>query len=223
MPNLVIVNYKLYGEVAGNRGLALALEAKSVSDELGVRFVVAPQIIDTSLYCQARGLTVFAQHCDPGKLPNMTGRVTVHSLVAAGARGVLVNHSEYPQSKNEVSEVIKLSREMGLESCVCVPDMTELKWYADMKPDYIAVEPPELIGGDVSVSKAKPELLEAAFNLIQRTSPSTVPLCGAGIKTSEDVASAKKLGAHGILVSSGFTKSNDPISALASLVSGFFR
>jgi len=37
-------------------------------------------------------------------------------------------------------------RELGLESLACADSVTEAKALAALKPDFIAVEPPELIG-----------------------------------------------------------------------------
>ncbi|MCL5788293.1 MAG: triose-phosphate isomerase [Candidatus Marsarchaeota archaeon] len=221
MRDTVIINYKTYPSVAGKEGLRLAIEATSVSREFGIELVVAPNLVDTSLFCQAGGLTVFAQHCDLGNRGNMTGRVTLDSLRTVGAEGLLVNHSEYPQTDSEIEELVMQARQMGLKTCVCVPDSSKLEAYARLCPDYLAVEPPELIGGDVSVSKARPGLLKEAFKAIRSSSKTTAPLCGAGIKTAEDVSVAKKLGGSGVLIASGFVLSDDPISQLANLISGF--
>ena len=80
----------------------------------------------------------------------------------------------------------------------------------------IAVEPPELIGGDLSVSKSEPLIVERAVKLIgeDRT------LVGAGIKDGEDVRIALDLGARGVLLASGVTKSDDPYATLLDLASG---
>ena len=43
-------------------------------------------------------------------------------------------------------------------------------------------------------------------------------LCGAGVKTREDVFKAISLGARGILLASGVTKAKDPRAVLLDLV-----
>ena len=80
----------------------------------------------------------------------------------------------------------------------------------------IAVEPPELIGGDISVSKAGPEIIERAVDFVGKNQV----LVGAGIRDLEDVTIALKLGACGVLVASGVVKVADPYAVLLGLVSG---
>jgi triosephosphate isomerase len=85
-----------------------------------------------------------------------------------------------------------------------------------MGADFVAVEPPELIGGDISVSTANPELISDAVATIGAGKV----LVGAGIKNAEDVRIALKLGAVGVLVASGVVKAADPVAALEDLCKG---
>jgi len=57
--------------------------------------------------------------------------------------------------------------------------------YVKLNPDYIAIEPPELIGSGKAVSKEKPELIAKAAKAVKNTN--TKLLCGAGIVSGEDV------------------------------------
>ncbi len=85
-----------------------------------------------------------------------------------------------------------------------------------MNPDLIAVEPPELIGGDISVSKAQPEIIEKSVRLVGENKL----LVGAGVKNGHDVRIAMSLGASGVLLASGVTRAVDPESVLLDLISG---
>ncbi len=78
------------------------------------------------------------------------------------------------------------------------------------------MEPPDLIGGDVSVSKAEPRIIEESVRLVGENKL----LVGAGVKNSEDVKIALSLGACGVLLASGVVKAEDPYSVLMDLVSG---
>ncbi len=89
-----------------------------------------------------------------------------------------------------------------------------------LSPEYIAIEPPELIGGDVSVTTAKPEVITKAVDRIRAVNPNVGVLCGAGVKTRKDVAKALELGTMGVLLSSGVVKAKDPEKALRDLVKG---
>ena len=94
-------------------------------------------------------------------------------------------------------------------SILCVKDVAEVKKYAKLNPDYIAIEPPELIGSGKAVSKEKPELIAKAVDAVKNAKNSTKLLCGAGIVSGEDVAKAIELGSKGILVASGIIKAKD--------------
>ena len=82
---------------------------------------------------------------------------------------------------------------MGFVTVVCAKDSKEAAKIAKVSPDFIAVEPPELIGGEVSVSKAKPDIIRESVKAVGGKSKLLV---GAGVKTGEDVRIALKLGAH---------------------------
>jgi triosephosphate isomerase len=94
-------------------------------------------------------------------------------------------------------------------SIVCVKDVAEVKKYSKLNPDYIAIEPPELIGSGKAVSKEKPELIEKAAKAVESAKNNTKLLCGAGIVSGQDVAKAIELGSKGILVASGIVKAKD--------------
>ena len=81
-------------------------------------------------------------------------------------------------------------------------------------PTYFCIEPPELIGGDVSVSTAHPELIRAAVE----ASPVPV-LTGAGVKTGEDLRIAAELGSAGVILASGIVLAQDRTAAFARLLS----
>jgi len=71
------------------------------------------------------------------------------------------------------------------------------------------VEPPELIGSGIAVSKAKPELIERTVSAARKAGYGGRILCGAGIVSGEDVAKAVELGADGVLVASSVVKAAD--------------
>jgi triosephosphate isomerase len=105
--------------------------------------------------------------------------------------------------------------------CACAANVEEAKALAALGPTFIAVEPPELIGGDISVTSADPSIVSDTVAAVKSVNPNVRILCGAGVKNGEDVAMAIKLGAEGVLLASGVTKANDVDSVLSDLVSNF--
>jgi len=94
-------------------------------------------------------------------------------------------------------------------SVVCVKNVAEAKKFAKLNPDYIAIEPPELIGSGRAISKERPELITNAVKAIKGSKRKTKLLCGAGIVSGNDVQKAIQLGAKGILVASGIVKAKN--------------
>ena len=77
-------------------------------------------------------------------------------------------------------------------------------------PDMVAIEPPELIGTGRSVSKEKPDVITDSVRKIREVNPTVKILCGAGITTGDDIYTALKLGAEGVLIASGVVRATNP-------------
>ena len=211
---MIIVNFKTYSEATGRRAVALAKKAEKVSDETNVAIGVAPQFADISAVAEAVDIPVLAQHIDPIKPGGYTGHILAESVKEAGAVGTLINHSERQLKLSDVHEVIEIARRNDLLSVVCANNPNISVAVATLKPDIIAVEPPELIGTGIPVSKAKPEVVTGTVRFVREVNPKVTILCGAGISHGEDVAVALKLGTQGVLVASGIVKAKDPYTVL---------
>jgi len=211
---IIIVNFKTYSEATGKKSVELAKKAERVSEETKVSIGVAPQFADISAVAEAVAIPVFAQHLDPIKPGSYTGHVLAESMKEAGAVGTLINHSERQLKLSDINEVITIARQDGLISVVCANNPNISVAVATLKPDIIAIEPPELIGTGIPVSKAKPEVVTGTIKLVREVNPKVTILCGAGITHGEDVAVALKLGAQGVLVASGIVKAKDPYTVL---------
>ena len=211
---MIIVNFKTYLESTGKRAVELAKQAEKASKETGVCIIVAPQFADLAKIAEEVEIPVFAQHIDPIKPGNSTGHILAESVKEAGVVGTLINHSERQLRLLDIDAIIALTREKGLTSCVCANNPSVSAAIAAMHPDITSVEPPELIGSGISVSKAKPEIVTDTVKLVQKVDPKMTILCGAGISTAEDVSIALKLGTRGVLVASGIVKAKDPYSVL---------
>lgn len=211
---MVIVNFKTYIEATGRRAVELAVKAEKVGRETGVSMGVAPQLADLAEVAKAVSIPVFAQHIDPIKPGGYTGHVLAESVREAGAKGTLINHSEKRLKLSDIEEIISITREKSLLSLVCANNPATSMAAAALKPDLIAIEPPELIGSGIPVSKAQPEVVAGTVRLVRKLNADVVILCGAGIGRGEDVLAALKLGTQGVLVASGIVKAKDPYSIM---------
>jgi hypothetical protein len=77
---------------------------------------------------------------------------------------------------------------------------------AALGPDYVAIEPPELIGSGVSVCRADPGIIRRSVEAARKVAPGVKVLCGAGIQTGECVRIALELGTNGVLLASSVVK-----------------
>jgi len=211
---MIIVNFKTYQESTGKNALDIAKKAEKVHEETDVFVGVAPQIADVTTVAQTVEIPVFAQHIDPIKPGGFTGHVLAESVKDAGAVGTLINHSEKQLKLSDIDLIVKLARENDLVSCVCANNPNIGMAVATLEPDIIAIEPPELIGTGIPVSKAKPSVVTDTIRLVRQLNNKVAILCGAGISTGEDVATALKLGTQGVLVASGVVKAKDPYAII---------
>lgn len=220
---LILINFKAYREASGRRGLELARIAEKVSKETGITIAVAPQLTDLHFIASNVEIPVFSQHVDEVQPGSFTGHVTLEAIKDAGAVGTMVNHSERRIRADQVDVIVKRARELNLVTIVCTntPEVTAAM--AALGPDIVAIEPPELIGTGIPVSKARPEVVTSSVDLVKRINPSVKVLCGAGITTGEDVVAALKLGTVGVLLASGVVKAKDWEKAIRDLVEPILR
>ena len=211
---IVIVNFKTYLEATGKKAVELAKKAEKASKETGVHVAVAPQFADIARVAEAVDIPVYAQHIDAVCPGAFTGHVLAEAVREAGASGTLINHSERQLKLADIDAIIKHALEKGLTSCVCTSNPAISAAVAYLHPDIISIEPPELIGTGVAVSKAQPEAVTNTIKLVRKVNDEAVILCGAGISHGEDVAVALKLGAQGVLVASAIVKAKDPYTIL---------
>lgn len=212
---LIIVNFKTYPSATGRAAIALAKLHEAVAQETGVTIGVAVGALDVAAVAAAVSIPVFGQHVDAATAGAGTGAIVPELLKSAGAIGTLINHSE-KRVITDIAAIHAAAKRAGLTTIVCAESAEEAAKLAGLHPDFLAVEPPELIGGDISVTTASPDVIINAVKNVKNTAL----LVGAGVKNSRDVATAIALGAKGVLLASGVTKAADPIAVLHDLATG---
>jgi triosephosphate isomerase len=222
---IILVNFKAYLEGTGEKGMLIAKAAERIWMETGITIGVAPPSTDIRLLAASTQIPIFAQHIDSVVPGSYTGKLTAEAVKDAGAIGTLLNHSENRLQIADLQVSVERARQLGLITVVCTNNPLVSSACAALEPDFIAIEPPELIGTGIPVSKAKPEVVTKSIEAIRRVNNSVGVICGAGISKGEDVSAAIKLGTSGVLLASGVVKAKDPeailfdmaISAKASL------
>ncbi len=214
---IIIVNFKTYEKGTGKAAVRLAEIAEEVSKETGASIAVAPQFTDIERVARKVSIPVFAQHVDPISFGSNTGHILAQAVKEAGAIGTIINHSERQIKPADIEAAVKKAREVGLITVVCADTPETSKKLAEFNPDFLAIEPPELIGTGIPVSKAKPEVVTDSLEAVKKINPKITVLCGAGITVGEDYAAALKLGTEGVIIASGVVKAKDQRAALIDL------
>lgn len=217
---LIVLNFKTYREATGVEALRLAEICEDISREYAVEMIVVPQTADIHSISEAVKIPVYAQHVDGVGYGGFTGHVTAASLKAAGASGSLINHSERRLKLAEIDASISACRAPGLKTIVCTNNVAVTRAAAALEPDFVAIEPPELIGSGIPVSKADPDVVRDSVDAVKDVAPTVGVLCGAGIARGEDLKAALDLGSIGVLLASGIIKAKDQRKALEDLVAG---
>ncbi len=217
---VVIVNYKTYAEATGKRAVPFTEALLRAAAGKRVTLAVAPQAADLLRVSQATRVPVLAQHVDSLAPGNGTGATLVEAAQDAGAVGSLLNHAERRLTLAELDAACARLAAAGLARVVCTDNARTTGAAAALRPDLLAIEPPELIGGSVSVTTADPEVVRHSVRAAKAVHPQARVLCGAGVKTGEDLRRALELGAEGVLLASAVMKAKDPGAALGELLSG---
>jgi triosephosphate isomerase len=209
----------LKGYVFGAEAVRLARAADRISHDLGVTVIFDPQAVD--IPAVARGtshLLVFAQHMDPVTVGRGAGMVLAEAIKEAGAVGTMLNHSERRMTLADISTAIRRADEVGLATMVCADSPEEAAAIAQLGPDIVLAEPPELIATSRSVGSEMRGFVERTVELVGRIDPDIIVMCGAGVRTPDDVAQMVGLGVGGTGSSSGILKAADPIAGMQAML-----
>lgn len=219
---IILINFKAYENSFGKKAIELSKKIESVAMEYSTQIILAVPAVMISILSQEVSLPIYAQHVDSVELGAHTGAITPEMIKEAGAKGSLLNHSEKRIRLDEIHEALTRMKKLNLESVVCA-DRYELVYpFALLKPTAVLIEPPELIGTGISVSKARPEVITNAVKEISKTE-GVYLIAGAGISNGDDVYTAIKLGSDGIGVASAVMKAKEPEKIVEEFVKSALR
>ena len=207
---VLAINFKAYNTAFGQKALEIAKAAEKAAKEYGVEVIVIPPATELRRIASEVSIPVFAQHADPYEFGAYTGWLPVAALKEMNVKGVLINHSEHRIRLDEIVAIVEAARKYGLETLVCADTPIAAAAIAAIKPVALAVEPPELIGTGIAVSKAKPEVITNTVQRVREVNKDVIILTGAGISSAEDVEAAIRLGTAGVLVASAIMKAQNP-------------
>jgi triosephosphate isomerase len=220
LKNPLIINFKNYEEVSADGAIRLGETARKVAEKIQVEIILAPPHPVLALIAKEVEIPVICQHVDDEKMGPSTGFTVPEIAKSYGAIGSLINHSEHRIEMNSIASLVKRLRRLGMVSIVCAQEPHEVVEISTFEPDFIAIEPPELIGSGKAVSKENPTVITKS---IEGAGSRSRIICGAGISDKEDVSKAIELGSQGILVASGVIKATSWDKKITELASGMKR
>jgi len=186
-----------------------------------VQTIFAPPPLLFAKVAETVKIPLWAQHLDPMPLGPYNGFLPAKATQKVGASGTFLNHSEHPLKDQALAETVAIAREIGLSVLIFAATPEVISKVRKFDPDYIAYEPPELIGAGVtrgvSVATAKTEIIPEA---VEAARP--IPLLiGAGIFKREDIEIALRQGAVGGAASSAIVTAPQPAAVLDELLSAY--
>lgn len=217
MKPLILINCKTYEEVSGEKGILFARKIAGVRSAK-YEVAIAPSLLLLREVCRIGKIGVFAQQVEGVGYGAHTGAIVAGEVKKAGARGVILNHSERKLEFGVLKASVERCRREGLEVVICASSVAEVKKVAVLEPEYVAYEPAALIGGDVSVTSAKPGVISDVVRIVRVISPKTKVLCGAGVHDREDLQTAIRLGACGVLLAHAIVCAKDPAGMLKKMM-----
>ncbi len=212
---MILLNLKAYEEFIGNKAVKLAMVAEKVAKQTGVKIIVIPGLLELERVARAVKIDVYAQHVDERDYGKNTGSILIESAKQAGAKGAIINHSENRIPMEKIKRTVEKAKKLKFTIVVCVNNMEEAKEVDKFEPDYIAYEVPELIGGNISVATAEPEIIRKIVKSVK-----TKVLVGAGVGKKQDVKRSIELGAKGVLLASELVKTEDVEATIRDLAEG---
>lgn len=209
MKPLIVINFKTYREASGSNAIKLAAKIRKVRKPK-YQIVMVPPMLTVREIAKKNTHKVFAQHVSNYTYGSHTGSVMLEELKDSGVTGTLLNHSEKKLPFKVLAETVDLCKKKQIATIVCASTISEAKKIAELKPNFIAYEPKALIGGNLSVTEANPDIIVKVIEAVKSISRNTKILVGAGVHSKEDLGHALLLGAQGVLLAHAVVKAKDP-------------
>jgi len=200
----------------GDDVLKLALIADAAAKKYDVDVIFTTPVVDIRRVAEAtERIFVIAPHMDPLKPGRGLADTLPESLVAAGAKGVMLNHCEKMVSLAALAATIRRADEVGLATIVCTDTSAESAAVARLKPNVIVAEPTDLIGsGKVSDM----DYVKQSIQTVKEIDPDIFVLQGAGISSGADVYRVIFAGAEATGSSSGIINAPDRAAMVDEMI-----
>lgn len=202
----------IYGEDVVN----YAKHCDAVSEKYDIDIVfIAQDFVMQTIRRQCKNLILISPYMDSIYPGRGMGMVLPEAVKAAGADGVLMNHSEKPMTLNAIKKTIDRANELDLITFVCADSIAEAQAVAHFHPDIINPEPAEFIGSGSAVDLS---FVTECIKRVKSIDANILVEPAAGVSNGQDVYEFIYAGADGAGAASGILKSEDPYAMLEEMV-----
>lgn len=202
----------------GRQAVDLAIFADALVDKYGVDILFTAQYTDIEPIAKAtQHIRVMAQHMDYMDPGRGLGRVLPEAIKSAGAKGVMLNHTEFPLSLATLNKTIKRANALELGTVVCADTPEEGVAIAHLAPSVVLVEEPEMIDGGVRAGDDSKKIANLKRR-IHAVNHEVLVMHGAGITDEKDVYNVIFNGSDGTGSTSGVINAQDPFKMLELMI-----
>lgn len=164
---------------------------------------------------QTEHIIVMAPYMDDIRPGRGMADVLPEAILAAGAKGVVINHCERPMTLDAIYRTLKRADELELLTFVCANSIAEAKALAQLHPDIINPEPSDLIGSGKGNDLA---FATMAIQAIKAVDSAIFVEQAAGIISGQQVYELIAAGAEAVGVASGVCTAADPQEMLKEMI-----
>ena len=206
-----VKNY-IYGDAVLEA--ALAAEAAAEKYDVDVLMVI-PYTEIRRVAEHTRKIIVLAPYMDVLRPGRGMADVLPEAILAAGARGVVLNHCERPMTLLGIQKTIARANELDLLTFACASSLAEARAIACFHPDIINPEPTECIGTGITSGE---DFMPGSIRAVKEIAPDILVEQAAGISTGRQVYDLVLAGAEAVGVASGIFMAEQPLAKIDEMV-----
>jgi triosephosphate isomerase len=211
-----VKNY-VYGDAVIEMGKYL--EGLSIKYDVDILYIL-PYTEIRDVARSTRRLILLAPYMDDIRPGRGMGYILPEALKAAGAVGVLMNHSERPMSLSAVKRTIARANELDMLSFACADSVAEARAVAHLHPDIMNPEPTELIGSGTASDMS---YVLDTIREIKAIDADILVEQAAGITRGDQVYDFIMAGSEGAGAGSGIFTAKDPYAVADEMIAAVKR
>lgn len=194
--------------------LAKAADAAAIKYDIDVLFTT-PYTEIRRVAENTKRLIVIAPYMDIIRPGRGQADVLPEAIKAAGAKGVMINHSECPITFSGIYKTIERAKELEMFTFVCADSVAETRAVAQLHPDIINPEQTELIG---TGSMSDMSYIMDSIKAVKSVYPDILVEQAAGVTSGEQVYNIIMAGADAAGAASGIINAADPLSMADEMI-----